>query len=123
LVAKTMNSTRKGLEKPWSYESCSLGVPTRADIDTIAGAINMLEEQNSVLSQIVHNIIQGRYQGLPQTSLIDGLSQFLPTSMVEQARLCKLLVDHINQGQLSTSDSLLPSSKLPMDLRKEEIKS
>jgi hypothetical protein len=43
--------------------------------------------------------------------------------MVEQARLCNLLVDHMNQNQLSTSDSLLPPSKLPMDLMKEEGKS
>jgi hypothetical protein len=42
--------------------------------------------------------------------------------MVEQARLCNLLVDHMNQNQLSTSDSILPPSKLPMDLRKEEGK-
>jgi hypothetical protein len=64
LVTKTMNSNRKDLGKPRSYESCSPEVPTQADIDTIVGAINMLEEQNSVLSQIVHNIIQGYYQGL-----------------------------------------------------------
>jgi hypothetical protein len=43
--------------------------------------------------------------------------------MVEQARLCNLLVDHMNQNQLSTSDSLLSPAKLPMDLRKEEGKS
>jgi hypothetical protein len=117
LVTKTMNSTRKDPEKPRS------GVPTQADIDTIVSAITMLEEQDSVLSQIVRNIIQGRYQGLSQTSLTDDLSQSLSTSMVEQARLCNLLVDHINQDQLSTSDSLLPPSKLPMDLSKEERKS
>jgi hypothetical protein len=40
--------------------------------------------------------------------------------MVEQARLFNRLVDHIDQGQLNTSDSLLPPSKLPMDLSKEE---
>jgi hypothetical protein len=56
----------------------------------------MLEEPNAVLSQIVHNIIQGSYQGLSQTSLADGLSQSLSTSMVEQARLFNLLVDHID---------------------------
>jgi hypothetical protein len=83
----------------------------------------MLEEQNAVLSQVVHNIIQGRYHGLSQTSLADGLSQSLSTSMVEQAHLFNMLVDHINQGQLNTPNSLLPPLKLPMDLRKEERKS
>jgi hypothetical protein len=82
----------------------------------------MLEEQNVVLSQIVDNILQDRYQGLSQTSLTDGLSHALFTSMVEQAYLCNLLVDHMNQNQLNTSDSLLPPSKLPMDLTKEEGK-
>jgi hypothetical protein len=43
--------------------------------------------------------------------------------MVEQAHLFNLLADHINPGQLNISDSLLPPSKLPMDLRKEERKS
>jgi hypothetical protein len=83
----------------------------------------MLEEQNLVLGHIVGNILQDRYQGLSQTSLTDGLSQALFTSVVEQARLCNLLVDHMKKNQLSTSDSLLPPSKLPMDLTKEEEKS
>jgi hypothetical protein len=43
--------------------------------------------------------------------------------VVEQAHSWNLLVDHANQNQLSTSDSLLPPSKLPMDLTKEEGKS
>jgi hypothetical protein len=34
----------------------------------------MLEGQNLVLSQIVHNGIQNRYQGLSQTSLTNSLS-------------------------------------------------
>jgi hypothetical protein len=42
--------------------------------DTIAGAIEMLEEQNSVLNQIVHNVIHECYQGLSQTSLVGSLS-------------------------------------------------
>jgi hypothetical protein len=83
----------------------------------------MFEEQNSVLSHIVDNILQDCYKELSQTSLTDGLSQALITTMIEQARLCNLLVDHMNQNQLSTSDSLLPPSKLPMDLTKEEGKS
>jgi hypothetical protein len=83
----------------------------------------MLEEQNSVLSHIVDNILQDHYPGLSPTSLTDGLFQALFTSVVEQARLCNLLVDHMKKSQLNTSDSLLPPSKLPMDLTKEEGKS
>jgi hypothetical protein len=76
----------------------------------------MLEEQNSVLSHIVDNILRDHSQGLSQTSLTNGLSQALFTSVVEQARLCNLLADHMKKSQLNTSDSLLPPSKLPMDL-------
>jgi hypothetical protein len=122
VVAQTMNSTGKDLEKPQPFEYCSPRVPTQGDIDTIAGAVEMLEEQNSVLSHIVDNILQDRYQGLSQTSLMDGLSQALFTSVVEQARICNLFVDHMRKCQLNTSDSLLPPSKL-MDLTKEEGKS
>jgi hypothetical protein len=43
--------------------------------------------------------------------------------VVEQARLCNLLVGHLKESQLNPSDSLLPPSKLPMDLTKEERKS
>jgi hypothetical protein len=78
-----MNTTEKDLEKPRLYESFSPRVPTQGDIDTIAGAIEMLEEQNSVLSHIVDNILQDRYQGLSQTSLTDDLSQALFTFVVE----------------------------------------
>jgi hypothetical protein len=70
----------------------------------------------------VDNILQDRCQELSQTSLTDGLSQALFTSVVEQARLCNLLADHMRKSQLNTSDSLLPPSKLPMDLTKEEGK-
>jgi hypothetical protein len=83
LVTQTMVSFGKDPEKPWLYESFSPRVPTQGDIDTIAGAIEMLEEQNSVLSHIVDNILQDRYQGLSQTSLTNGLSQALITSTVE----------------------------------------
>jgi hypothetical protein len=83
LVAQTMNSTGKALEKPQPFEYCSPRVPTQGDIDTIAGAIKMLEEQNSVLSHIVDNILQDRDQELSQTSLTNGLSQALFTSVVE----------------------------------------
>jgi hypothetical protein len=108
LVAQTMNSTGKDPAKPKPSESCSPRVPTQGDIDTIAGAIEMLEEQNSVLSHIVDNILQDHYQGLSQTNLTNGLSQALFTSVVEQARLCNLLADHMKKSQLNTSDSLLP---------------
>jgi hypothetical protein len=83
LVAQTKNSTEKDPAKPKPSESCSPRVPTHGDIDTIAGAIEMLEEQNLVLGHIVDNILQDRYQGLSKTSLTDGLSQALFTSVVE----------------------------------------
>jgi hypothetical protein len=83
LVIHTMVSIGKDPEKPRLNESFSPRVPTQGDIDTIAGAIEMLEEQNLVLSHIVGNILQDRYQGLSQTSLTDGLSQALFTSVVE----------------------------------------
>jgi hypothetical protein len=78
----------------------------------------MLEGQNSVLNQIVYDIIQGRYGESSQTRLADSLSQ--SSSMVEQDRLFNLLVEHVNQDQPPASDSILPPSHLPMDLRKEE---
>jgi hypothetical protein len=123
LVAQTMNSTGKDPEKPQPYASCSPRVPTQGDIDTIADTTKMLKEQNLVLGYIVDNLLQDRYQGLSQTSLTNGLSQALFTFVVEQARLCNLLAEHMKKSQLNTSDSLLPPSKLPMDLTKEEGKS
>jgi hypothetical protein len=118
-----MNSTGKDPEKPQPYASCSPRAPTQGDIDTIPDAIKMLEEQNLMLGHIADNILQDRYQGLSQTSLTEGLSQALFTSVVEQARLCNLLVGHLKKSQLNPSDSLLPPSKLPTDLTKEEGKS
>jgi hypothetical protein len=44
------------------------------NMNTIIGVIHMLEGQNSVLSQIVYDIIQSRYGGRSQTSLADSLS-------------------------------------------------
>jgi hypothetical protein len=102
------------------FQPCSPRVPTQTDINAIVGVIQMLEGQNSVLNQIVYDIIQGRYGGPSQTSLTDNLSQSLSASMVEQARLFNLLMDHENQDQPHASDSILPLSQLPMDLRKEE---
>jgi hypothetical protein len=75
LAAQTMISTGKDLEKPRPYAPFSPRVPTQSDIDTVAGAIEVLAEQNSVLSHIVDNILQDCYQGFSQTSLTDGLSQ------------------------------------------------
>jgi hypothetical protein len=73
-----------------------------------------------MLNQMVCDIIQGRYGEPSQTSLADSLSQSLSASMVEQARLFNLLVEYVNQDQPQASDSILPLSQLPMDLRKEE---
>jgi hypothetical protein len=98
------------------FQPCLPRVPTQADINAIVSAIHMLEGQNSVLNQIVYDIIQGRYGGPPQTSLADSLSQSLSASMVEQARLFNLFMDHVNQDQPQDSDSILPLSQLPIDL-------
>jgi hypothetical protein len=81
------------------FQPCSPRVPTQTNINAIVGAIQMLEGQNSVLNQIVYDIIQGHYGGPSQTSLADSLSQSLSASMVEQARLFNLLMDHANQDQ------------------------
>jgi hypothetical protein len=89
---------------------CSPEVPTQGDINAIVDATQLM----------VYDIIQGRYGGPSQTSLADNLSQSLSASMVEQARLFKLLVEYVSQDQPQASDSILPLSQLPMDLRKEE---
>jgi hypothetical protein len=102
------------------FKPCSPRVPTQTDINAIVGAIQMSEGKNSVLNQIVYDIIQGHYGGPSQTSLADSLSQSLSASMVEQARLINLLMDYVNQDQPQAFDSILPPSQLPMDLRKEE---
>jgi hypothetical protein len=99
---------------------CSPKVPTQNDINAIIGGTQLLEGQNSMLAQMVFVIIQGRYGELSQTSLADSLSQSLSASMVEQARLFNMLVEYVNQDQPQASDSMLPLSQLPMDLRREE---
>jgi hypothetical protein len=99
---------------------CSPEVPTQRDINAIVGATQLLEGQNSVLNQMVHDIIKGRYGKPYQNSLADSLSQSLSASMVEQARLFNLLEEYVNQDQSQASDSILPPSRLPMDLRTEE---
>jgi hypothetical protein len=63
---------------------CSLEVPTQRDINTIVGATQLLEGKNSMLNQMVYDIIQGRYGKPYQNSLADSLSQSLSASMVEQ---------------------------------------
>jgi hypothetical protein len=99
---------------------CSPEVPTQKDINAIVGITQLLEGQNSVLNQIVYDIIEGRYGKPYQNSLADSLSQSLSVSMAEQARLFSLLEEYVNQDQLQASDSILPPSRLPMDLRAEE---
>jgi hypothetical protein len=99
---------------------CSPEVPTQGDINAIVGATQLLEGQNSMLNQMVSDIIQGRYGKPYQNSLADNLSQSLSASMVEQARLFNLLEEYVNQDQPQASDSILPPSRLPMDLRAEE---
>jgi hypothetical protein len=99
---------------------CSPEVPTQGDINAIVGATQLLEGQNSMLNQVVYDIIQGRYGKPYQNSLADSLSQSLSASMVEQARLFNLLEEYVNRDQPQASDSILPPSRLPMDLRAEE---
>jgi hypothetical protein len=102
------------------YKAYSPKVPTQIDINAIVGATQLLEGQKSMLNQMVYDIIQGRYGEPSQTSLADSLSQSSSASMVEQARLFNLLVAYVNQDQPQASDSILPLSRLPMDLREEE---
>jgi hypothetical protein len=99
---------------------CSPEVPTQRDINAIVGTTQLLEGQNSVLSQMVYDVIQERYGKPYQNSLADSLSQSLSASIVEQARLFNLLEEYVNQDQPQASDSILPPSRLPMDLRAEE---
>jgi hypothetical protein len=73
-----------------------------------------------MLNQVVYDIIQGRYGKPYQNSLAESLSQSLSASMVEQARLFNLLEEYVNQDQPQAFDSILPPSRLPMDLRAEE---
>jgi hypothetical protein len=69
---------------------------------------------------MVSDIIQGCYGKPYQNSLADSLSQSLSASIVEQARLFNLLEEYVNQDQPQASDSILPPSRLPLDLRAEE---
>jgi hypothetical protein len=73
-----------------------------------------------MLSQMVYDVIQGRYGKPYQNSLADNLSQSLSASMVKQARLFNLLEEYVKRDQPQASDSILPPSRLPMDLRAKE---
>jgi hypothetical protein len=99
---------------------CSPEEPTQRDINAIVGTTQLLEGQNSMLNQMVYDIIQGRYGKPYQNSLANSLSQSLSALMVEQARLFSLLEEYVNRDQTQASDSILPPSRLPMDIRAEE---
>jgi hypothetical protein len=107
-------------QKVQPSKPCSPEVPTQRDINAIVGTTQLVEGQNSMLNQMVYDIIQGRYGKPYQNSLADSLSLSLSASMVEQARLFNLLEEYVNQDQPQVSDSILPPSRLPMDLRAEE---
>jgi hypothetical protein len=86
-------------QKVQPSEPCSPEVPTQRDINAIIGITQLLEGQNSMLSQMVYDVIQGRYGKPYQNNLADSLSQSLSASMVEQARLFNLLEEYVNQDQ------------------------
>jgi hypothetical protein len=52
---------------------CSPEVPIQSDINAIVGTTQLLEGQNSMLNQMVSDIIQGRYGKPYQNSLADSL--------------------------------------------------
>jgi hypothetical protein len=119
-MAQQLQQTPPMQQKIQPSKPCSPEVPTQRDINAIVGATQLLEGQNSVLSQMVYYVIQGRYGKPYQNSLSDSLSQSLSTSMVEQACLFNLLEEYVDQDPPQASDSILPPSRLPMDLRAEE---
>jgi hypothetical protein len=60
-------------------KSCSLKVPTQSDMSAIVGATQLLEGQNSMLNQMVYDIIQGCYGNhLKLVSQTISLSLYLP---------------------------------------------
>jgi hypothetical protein len=61
-------------QKVQPSEPCSLEVPTQRDINAIVGITQLLEGQNSMLSQMVYDVIQGRYGKPYQNNLADSLS-------------------------------------------------
>jgi hypothetical protein len=64
-------------QKLQSCKPRSPEVPTQSDINAIVGATRLLEGQNSMLNQMVYDIIQGRYGKPSQSSLADSLSVFI----------------------------------------------
>jgi hypothetical protein len=110
-MAQQLQQLQPMQQKSQSFELRSPIVPTQTDRNAIVGAIQMLEGKNLVPSQIVYDIVQGRYGVISQTSLADRLSQLLSASMIEQACLFNLSVRHVNQDQLQASDSILPPSQ------------
>jgi hypothetical protein len=97
-------------QKVQPSKPCSPKVPTQSDKNAIVGATQLLEGQNSMLNQMVYDIIQGRHGKPYQNSLAHSLSQSLSASMVEQAHLFNLLEVYVNQDQPQASDSILPPS-------------
>jgi hypothetical protein len=91
-MAQQLQQMRPMQPKLPPSKPCSPEVPTQRDINTIVGAAQLLEGHNSMLNQMVYDIIQGRYGKPYQNSLADSLSQSLSASMVEQALLFNLLV-------------------------------
>jgi hypothetical protein len=61
-------------QKVQPSKPCSPEVPTQRDINAIVGTTQLLEGQNSMLNQMVYDIIQGRYGKPNQNSLADSLS-------------------------------------------------
>jgi hypothetical protein len=55
-MAQQLQQIQSMQRKPRSVEPCSPRVPAQTDMDTIVGAIHVLEGVNAVL-QIVHDII------------------------------------------------------------------
>jgi hypothetical protein len=98
---------------------CSPKIPNQNDINAIVSATQLLEGQNSMLNQMVYDIVQGRYGEPSQTSLADSLSQSLSASMVEQARLFNLLVEYVNQDQPRPSTPYYPFLNYQWTLEKK----
>jgi hypothetical protein len=99
-------------QKHQPSKPCSPEVPTQSDINAIVGATQLLEGQNSMLNQMVYDIVQGCYGEPSQTSLADSLSQSLSASMVEQARLFNLLEGYVNQDRPCRMDLPGPTTSV-----------
>jgi hypothetical protein len=124
-----MKSIRGGPVNPRPKEMSRSLPPPQDVVDIFANAMELLERQNLVMRQLVHGIIRDQCQGLSQTSLTNSLSQALSESIVKQVCLLNLLMNHEAQNQQSQDsnqqflESLIPSSQLPLNLRKEDKRS